>query len=80
MVSTVSQPSEALAAKFKAKAVFFFIGPNAEILDKLANLIEDGKMRPVIGAKFALAYIAKAHALSESGRTVGKIALYVGQP
>jgi len=80
LVSTVGQPSEALATKFKARGVFFFIGPNAEILDNLAKLVEAGKIRPVIGAEFALADIAKAHALSESGRAIGKIALYVGQP
>jgi len=80
LVSTVGQPSEALATKFKARGVFFFIGPNAEILDNLAKLVEAEKIRPVIGAEFALADIAKAHALSESGRAIGKIALYVGQP
>jgi NADPH:quinone reductase-like Zn-dependent oxidoreductase len=56
------------------------IEPNAAILEQLAKLVEQGKLRPIIGAEFALQDIAKAHALSESGRTVGKIILYVGQP
>jgi hypothetical protein len=46
----------------------------------LAELVEQGKLRPVIGAEFALQDIKKAHDLSESGRTVGKIVLSVGQP
>jgi NADPH:quinone reductase-like Zn-dependent oxidoreductase len=37
-------------------------------------------LRTLIGGEFALRNIADAHALSESGRTVGKIVLYVGQP
>lgn len=80
LISTVGQPSEALAAKFKVRALAFLIGPNAEILGNLAKLVDDGKIRPIIGAEFALFDIAKAHALSESGRAVGKIALYVSQP
>lgn len=38
------------------------------------------QLRPVVGAEFVLEDIRRAHALSESGYAVGKIALYVGQP
>jgi NADPH:quinone reductase-like Zn-dependent oxidoreductase len=43
-------------------------------------MVESGRLRPIVGAEFALRDIAKAHALSESGRTVGKIVLYAGAP
>ena len=80
LVSIVSPPSEKLAAKHQVRSAFVFIEPNAEILMQMAELIDEGKVRPIIGAEFALADIAKAHALSESGHSVGKIVLYVGQP
>lgn len=56
------------------------IGPNAEVLEQLAKVVDAGKVRPIIGAEFALEYIAKAHALSEARHMRGKIALYVGPP
>jgi NADPH:quinone reductase-like Zn-dependent oxidoreductase len=61
-------------------SAFVFIGPNVPVLDQPAAMVESGRLRPIVGAEFALRDIAKAHALSESGRTVGKIVLYAGAP
>ena len=80
LVSIVSPPAEEKARELGVRCAFVFIEPNAYILEQLAKLVEQGKLRPIVGAEFALKDIAKAHALSESGRTVGKIILYVGQP
>lgn len=79
-VSIISPPDEARAAAMGVRAGFVFIGPNAPVLDRLAAMVDGGKLRPVVGAEFALEDIAQAHALSESGRAVGKIVLYVGKP
>lgn len=79
-VSIISPPSEAKAAAMGVRAGFVFIGPNAPVLDKLAAMVDGGTLRPIVGAEFALEDIAQAHALSESGRAVGKIVLYVGKP
>jgi NADPH:quinone reductase-like Zn-dependent oxidoreductase len=62
------------------RAGFVFIGPNAPVLERLAAMVDAGQLRPIVGAEFALEDIAAAHALSESGRAVGKIVLYVGKP
>lgn len=80
LVSIVSPPSEEKAKELGVRNAFVFIEPNAYILEQLAKLVEQGELRPIIGAEFALQDIVKAHVLSESGRTVGKIVLYVGQP
>lgn len=80
LVSIISTPPPEKAKSLGVRSAFLFIQPSASILVQLAALIEDGKLRPVIGAEFALSDIAKAHALSQSGHAVGKIALYVGQP
>ncbi len=80
LVSIVSPPSEEKAMKLNVRSSFVFIEPNAPILEQLSKLVEQGKLRPIIGAEFALQDIVKAHTLSESGRSVGKIVLYIGQP
>ncbi|KFC71498.1 NADP-dependent oxidoreductase [Massilia sp. LC238] len=79
-VSIISPPDEARAAAMGVRGGFVFIGPNAPVLDKLAGMVDGGRLRPIVGAEFALEDIAQAHALSESGRAVGKIVLYVGKP
>jgi len=80
LVSIIGTPSEEKARALGVRSAFLFIGPSAPILAQLAALVESGKLRPLVGAEFALKDIAKAHALSQSGHAVGKIALYVGQP
>lgn len=79
-VSIVSEPSAALAAKQGVRGAFVFIKPDAHALEEMATLVDAGKLRPIIGAEFALDDIQRAHGLSESGHSVGKIALYVGRP
>ncbi len=80
LISIVSPPSETKAKELAVRCAFVFIEPNAYILEQLAKLVECGKLRPIIGAEYALQDVAKAHAFSETGHTVGKIVLYVGQP
>ena len=62
------------------RSAFLFIKPDAAILARLAHWIDTGRLRPVIGAEFAMDDVARAHALSESGHARGKIVLYVGPP
>jgi NADPH:quinone reductase-like Zn-dependent oxidoreductase len=62
------------------RSAFVFISPNAPVLDQPAGLVDAGKLHTLIGGEFPLRNVADAHALSESGRTVGKIVLCVGQP
>lgn len=79
-VSIISPPSEEKAKERGLRAGFVFIGPNAPVLERLAAMVDGGKLRPIVGAEFALEDVNAAHALSESGRAVGKIVLYVGKP
>lgn len=80
LVSIISPPSDEQAKAQGARGAFVFIEPNADILAQIADLVDSGLLRPVIGAEFALKDIVNAHALSQTGHAVGKIALYVGQP
>ncbi len=80
LVSVVNPPTEERAKAANAVGKFVFIQPNAAILRELAGLIDNGVVRPIVGAEFALAEIAKAHELSESGRAQGKIVIHVAAP
>lgn len=47
-----------------------------EILSKVARLVDEGQVRPLIDAQsFAFADIAAAHAHATSGKAIGKIVL-----
>ncbi len=59
------------------KAKFILFNCNTEDLTYLKDLIEAGKMRTVIDRTFPLQELAAAHTYSESGRTVGKIAIAI---
>ncbi|MBW4612949.1 MAG: NAD(P)-dependent alcohol dehydrogenase [Desmonostoc vinosum HA7617-LM4] len=59
------------------KAKVFFEKPNTQDLLYLKNLIETGKIRPVIDRTYPLQELAAAHAYSESERAVGKIAIAI---
>ena len=80
LVSITSPPSDERAKAIGVRGAFVFIEPDANILAQLAELVDTGSLRPIVGAEFALKDIAKAHTYSQTGRAVGKIVLYVGQP
>jgi len=80
LVSIASDPTEGAARHPGMRGKFLFVEPNAPVLDQLAAMVDSGTLRPLVCAEFALQDIAKAHALSETGHAVGKIAIYVGQP
>jgi NADPH:quinone reductase-like Zn-dependent oxidoreductase len=80
LVSIISPPSQDRALALGMHSAFVFIEPNASILAELAGRVDAGKLRPIVGAEFALEDVAKAHAFSETGRAVGKIVIYVGRP
>ncbi|PLL12683.1 NADPH:quinone reductase [Tabrizicola sp. TH137] len=78
---SITQPPKPERAEAEGKrAGFVFIDPNAAILRDLATLVDEGKIRPVIGGEYRLDHAARAHEASETGRTTGKIVLYTGQP
>jgi NADPH2:quinone reductase len=54
--------------------------PRGEVLGKIAELVDAGRLRVAVSHEFALADAARAHALGESGGAHGKIVLHVGLP
>jgi NADPH:quinone reductase-like Zn-dependent oxidoreductase len=56
---------------------FFFANPDRDDLNAMNELIEAGRLKPVIARVIPLSEIGEGHRESESGRTVGKIAVRV---
>lgn len=75
LVTAVSPPSEEKAAEFGVKAAMVNVQPNAKHLAEINQLIEEGKLKTHVEIVFPLAEVKKAHELSKSGRTRGKIVL-----
>lgn len=46
-------------------------------MQKLANLLEQGKLRSIVSKTFAFNEMVKAHEQVETGRTVGKVIVQV---
>ena len=54
------------------------VQPRGAELEKIAELIESGKVRPVVEKVFPLDQIADAHRLSEAGHVRGKLVINIG--
>lgn len=77
IVSTLAQPSEEKARQHKARAVAYMAQPNTAELGEIGELIDQGKVRPVIQAVFPLSEAAAAEQKLEKEHTCGKIVLDV---
>ncbi|MCC5599122.1 NAD(P)-dependent alcohol dehydrogenase [Nostoc favosum] len=81
-ITTLPSPKVLLESVLTAflpgqKAKFILEKPNTQDLVYLKELIEAGKIRVVIDRTYPLPELAAAHAYSETGRAMGKIAIAV---
>ncbi|TAJ16093.1 MAG: NADP-dependent oxidoreductase [Planctomycetota bacterium] len=79
LVSIVGQPDVKLAKEKGVRAGGILVKPDGKVLGELAALIDAGKLVPHVSAIVPLAEARKAHELSESGHTKGKIVLEVSR-
>ncbi len=77
LVSLVQPPSEEKAKELGVRAAIIGAQPNGAQLTEIAKIIEAGKLAPVIDRILPLSEVRRAHELSQSGHTHGKIALRV---
>jgi len=72
------EPYPLLGAWFKNATIHtLFMERNRERLDQLANLVNDGKLKPVVDETLPLAEAARAHEMVEGGHVGGKVVLVV---
>lgn len=77
LVSIAARPDEEHAKSKNVKAGYVFLDPDGEQLAKIGDLIEHGKIRPIVGTVLNLKEIQEAHRLSETHHAKGKIVLKV---
>ncbi|MCK1743686.1 NADP-dependent oxidoreductase [Bradyrhizobium sp. 139] len=75
IVSTLAQPSEEKAKQRHARAVVYMARPNAAQLNEIGELIDAGKVRPIVDATFPLSQAGAAQQKLETEHTQGKIVL-----
>jgi len=80
LVATAMPPSPERAAAAGVRAAFVFTPPRGGVLAQLAQRVDDGRIRVVVGQELALADAAQAHRLGESGKARGKMILHVAAP
>lgn len=77
MVSIVAPPSADKAKEANARGEFLFVESNGEQLTKMAQWVDDGLLTNSIEKTFPLEQVEQAFALSQTGRTRGKIIIQV---
>lgn len=65
------------AERLGVRAVRMLVDADRAGMEKVAELVESGKLRATIAGTFPLAEAAKAHEVGETGRTAGKLVLLV---
>jgi len=71
-------PYPLLGAWFKNATIHtLFMERNRERLDQLANLVSEGRLKPVVETTLPLADAARAHEMVEGGHVGGKVVLVV---
>lgn len=79
LVTIWGEPNEALAAEKGVTAVSFVTAEGGERLAQIVQLLEEGKVHPVVGLTYPLTVedLQRAHKLSETGHGRGKIVIKV---
>ncbi|NGZ77030.1 NADP-dependent oxidoreductase [Saccharibacillus alkalitolerans] len=77
LVSLLEKPDEHLAKDLGVKATHFMMEPKGDQLEKLAELADQGKLKPIIDSTYWLNEqgVRDAHEKSESHHAVGKIVI-----
>lgn len=75
LVSILGQPSVEEAAAHGVRQAWVLVQANAEQLEALADLVDAGKLKPIVETVLPLSEARRAQELSQSGHTRGKIVL-----
>ena len=76
LVTIVMPPSNEKAENYGVHASMIGVQPNSKQLREINQLIAEGKLKTHVATVLPLSEVRKAHQLSESGRTRGKIILH----
>jgi NADPH2:quinone reductase len=77
LVTIVEPPSQELAEHFKVKALYLFVSPNGKELQHIADLLQEGKVKPIKIEEMPLESAGEAQEKNRQRHTPGKIVLKV---
>lgn len=77
LISLLEQTDEKLAGEAGVKAEYVFLQPDRKRLGMIAELLQLGDIKPVVGTVLPLEEVRKAHSLSQSRHAKGKIVLSI---
>jgi len=77
LLSIVTPPSKDEAAKHGVRSAIISAQADTSVLGEIANLVDLGKLKPIVETVLPLSEARKAHELNESGHARGKIVLKV---
>jgi len=72
-------PDKTAIAKYKVRGALVVMQPNGKQLAKVAELVDQGKIKPIVSATFPLKDARQAHEQIQTGHTRGKIVLVVNE-
>jgi NADPH:quinone reductase-like Zn-dependent oxidoreductase len=78
LISTLQEPDQQKAKEKNLRTAHYMADANGPELAEIARLIEDGKIRPHLAARFPLNEAAKAQDMLEKEHVQGKIVLTLG--
>jgi NADPH:quinone reductase-like Zn-dependent oxidoreductase len=77
LVTLAAPPDQAQAAEHKVRATFFVVAPDREDLSQIAELADQGRLRPIVSQTFALADGRRAYESGSQPHPPGKTVLVV---
>ncbi|MCB1793452.1 MAG: NADP-dependent oxidoreductase [Candidatus Competibacteraceae bacterium] len=77
LVSVADPPPEATASKHGVRSAFVLMQPSGEQLTAMAQLIDAGRMKPIIHTVLPLDKAQQAQVISQGGHARGKIVLRI---
>jgi NADPH:quinone reductase-like Zn-dependent oxidoreductase len=75
LVSLLREPDQERAREFNVNGELVFVAPDAEQLDQIRNIIEDGSVTPHLRETLPVQEAAEAHRIVEQGHGRGKVVL-----
>ena len=61
LIATAQPPAPEKAENYGVRAEFIFTHPSGKALTEIAEMVDAGKLRPIVGAKFSLENARQAH-------------------
>lgn len=77
IAASTTAPDVNLAKEHGVTAYQVTMGRDGEVLTKIAKLIEEGKIKPVVEKVLPLSDVKEGHRISQTGHAKGKIVLKV---